>query len=104
MEKYDQKKSKTLFQLSTDTNTMTTKKYSMATGQPFGHTLQDKNHRIAYHRTEASKNPAVYRGGTLLPLHHPAMTPCLSQRDHSYKRQKKNNISNTFSMLFFLQE
>lgn len=62
---------------------LATKRQSAATNQSYGQTLQDKQHRIAYYRTEASKNPAVYWGGTLLPLHHPAMTPCLPLRDRS---------------------
>lgn len=59
-----------------------TKKYASSTGQSYGKSLQDKDHRISYHYSECDKKPSMKRGGTLLPYHHPAMHPVLTY-DHS---------------------
>lgn len=73
---------------------VSTKKQSSISGHSFKQTLQDNNHRISYHRNEASNNPAVYRGGTLLQYHHPAMTPCLPMPDHSTPTAKSIQARN----------
>lgn len=50
-----------------------TKKSAAINGKSYKETLQDKDHRIRYHR-DACDPAKMFRGGTLLPYNHPAMT------------------------------
>lgn len=51
-----------------------TKKASVLHGKSYSDMLKDKDHRINYHRNQCDPTK-MHRGGNLLPLHHPAMTP-----------------------------
>ena len=53
-----------------------TKKNAAARDISFRDSLEDKNHRIAYHAGKCDTNK-MYRGPSLLPLNHPAMYPGL---------------------------
>lgn len=61
---------------------METKKAATIHGKSYHELMKDKNHRIQYHRSQCDPTK-MHRGGTLLPLHHPAMTPTIFPSDRS---------------------
>jgi hypothetical protein len=65
-----------------------TKKKAEQTNKSFSQTLQDKDHRISYHRQQCDPSK-MFRGSSLLPYNHPAMNPILPSLDNSYRTEEQ---------------
>lgn len=75
--------------------------------------LEDKDHRIAYHSSQCDKSK-MHRGATLLPYNHPAMSPGLplpspgtALTENYIKERKKEsdrNADNTINRMKHLRK